>query len=66
MQRLGIHREIRMAVTGHAQPRDAAAIYEKHDFRQEARQAVERLAQEVARISGQAEEARVIQLFPVR
>jgi integrase len=65
MQRLGVHREIRMAVTGHAQPRDAVAVYERHDWRQEGRQAVERLAQEVARISGQAEEARVIQ-FPGR
>ncbi|MCA3278744.1 MAG: tyrosine-type recombinase/integrase [Roseomonas sp.] len=65
MQRLGVHREIRMAVTGHAQPRDAAAVYERHDFRQEAHHAVERLAQEIARISGQAEDARVIQ-FPGR
>ncbi len=64
MQRLGIHREIRMAVSGHAQPRDAAAGYERHDWRQEARQAVERLAAEIARISG-ASETSVI-LFPVR
>ncbi len=65
LQRLGVHREIRMAVSGHAQPRDAAAVYERHDWRQEARQAVERLAQEIDRISGQAEDARVIQ-FPGR
>ena len=64
MQRIGIHREIRMAVSGHAQPRDAAAGYERHDWRQEARQAVERLAQEIARISGKSE-AKVLP-FPGR
>jgi integrase len=59
MQRLGIHREIRMAVTGHAQPRDGASAYEHHDFRQEARAAVERLANEVARISSEEQTATV-------
>ena len=64
MQRIGIHREIRMAVSGHAQPRDAASVYERHDFAQEARVAVQKLAQEIARISGTSE-AKVLP-FPGR
>lgn len=64
MQRIGIHREIRMAVSGHAQPRDAASVYEHHDFAQEARVAVQKLAEEIARISGTSE-AKVLP-FPGR
>jgi integrase len=43
MQRLGIAREVRQRVTGHAAPRDGAASYEHHRFDNEARRAVERL-----------------------
>ena len=51
MQRLGVSREVRMRVTGHALPRDGASSYEHHDFKKEAFAAVENLAQGVARIS---------------
>ncbi|MBR0671724.1 tyrosine-type recombinase/integrase [Neoroseomonas soli] len=50
MQRVGIAREVRQRVTGHAAPRDGAASYERHRFDDEARRAVERLADEVGRI----------------
>lgn len=50
MQRLGIAREVRQRVTGHAAPRDGAASYERHRFDDEARRAVERLADEVGRV----------------
>jgi hypothetical protein len=50
MQKLGIGREVRMRVTGHAPPRDGAASYEHHDFEQEAYAAVEKLAAELERV----------------
>ncbi len=50
MQKLGISREVRMRVTGHAQPRDGASSYEHYDFDKEAFAAVERLAAEIERI----------------
>ncbi len=50
MQKLGISREVRMRVTGHAQPRDGASSYEHYDFEREAFAAVERLAAEIERI----------------
>ncbi|WP_368414840.1 tyrosine-type recombinase/integrase [Falsiroseomonas sp.] len=50
MQKLGISREVRMRVTGHAQPRDGASSYEHYDFEKEAFAAVERLAAEIERI----------------
>ncbi len=50
MQQLGIPREVRMRVTGHAQPRDGASSYEHYDFEKEAFAAVERLAAEIERI----------------
>lgn len=51
MQRLGIAREVRQRVTGHAAPRDGAASYEHHRFDDEARRAVQHLADEVERIA---------------
>ena len=51
MQRLGIVREVRMRVTGHAPPRDGAASYEHHGFEREAFAAVEKLAAEIERIT---------------
>jgi len=51
MQKLGIAREVRMRVTGHAPPRDGASSYEHHDFEQEAFVAVDKLASEIERIS---------------
>jgi len=50
MQRLGIPREVRNRVTGHAGPRDGASTYEHHDFEQEAYAAVEKLAAELERV----------------
>ena len=50
MQKLGIAREVRMRVTGHAPPRDGAASYEHHDFEREAYAAVEKLAAELERV----------------
>ena len=50
MQKLGIVRQVRMRVTGHAPPRDGAASYEHHDFEQEAYAAVEKLAAELERV----------------
>jgi len=50
MQKLGISREVRMRVTGHAQPRDGASSYEHYDFEKEAFAAVGRLAAEIERI----------------
>ena len=50
MQKLGIVREVRMRVTGHAPPRDGAASYEHHDFEREAYAAVEKLAAELERV----------------
>lgn len=50
MQKLGINREVRTRVTGHAQPRDGASSYEHYDFEKEAFAAVERLAAEIERI----------------
>ena len=50
MQKLGIVREVRMRVTGHAPPRDGAASYEHHDFEREAYVAVEKLAAELERV----------------
>jgi len=52
MQKLGIAREVRMRVTGHAPPRDGAASYEHHGFETEAFAAVEKLAVEIGRIKG--------------
>jgi len=51
MQKLGIMREARMRVTGHAPPRDGAASYEHHGFEREAFAAVEKLAAETERIT---------------
>jgi hypothetical protein len=51
MQKLGIAREVRMRVTGHAPPRDGAASYEHHGFEREAFAAVEKLAAEIERIN---------------
>ena len=51
MQKLGIAREVRMRVTGHAPPRDGAASYEHHGFEREAFAAVEKLAAEIERIT---------------
>jgi integrase len=51
MQKLGIAREVRMRVTGHAPPRDGAASYEHHGFEREAFAAVEKLAAETERIT---------------
>jgi integrase len=51
MQRLGIPREVRSRITGHAQPRDGASAYEHHSFEVEARDAAERLAAEIDRIA---------------
>ena len=53
MQRLGIPREVRSRITGHAQPRDGASAYEHHSFEVEARDAAERLAAEIDRITNQ-------------
>lgn len=50
MQKQGISREVRMRVTGHAQPRDGASSYEHYDFDKEAFAAVERLAADIERI----------------
>lgn len=50
MQKLGISREVRMRVTGHALPRDGASSYEHYDFDKEGFEAVERLAAEIERI----------------
>jgi hypothetical protein len=50
MQKLGISREVRMRVTGHAQPRDGTSSYEHYDFEKEALAAVERLAADLERI----------------
>ncbi len=50
MQKLGIPREARIRVTGHAPPRDGAASYEHHGFEREAFAAVEKLAAEIERI----------------
>ena len=58
MQKLGISREVRMRVTGHAQPRDGASSYEHYDFEKEAFAAVERLAAEIERIRSSAAPAR--------
>jgi integrase len=54
MQKLGIAREVRMRVTGHAPPRDGAASYEHHGFEREAFAAVEKLAAEIERIKSSA------------
>jgi integrase len=43
MQRAGVHKEVRDAVTGHAQPRSGALAYERHNFEHERRRAVENL-----------------------
>jgi integrase len=50
MQRLGIPREVRVRITGHAQPRDGASAYEHYDFKKETREGVEKLADELERI----------------
>ncbi|NBS43710.1 MAG: hypothetical protein EBT34_08270 [Acetobacteraceae bacterium] len=52
MQKLGIAREVRMRVTGHAPPRDGAASYEHHGFEREAFTMVEKLTAEIERIKG--------------
>lgn len=54
MQKLGIAREVRVRVTGHAPPRDGAASYEHHGFEREAFAAVEKLAAEIERIKSSA------------
>jgi integrase len=54
MQKLGVMREVRMRVTGHAPPRDGAASYEHHGFETEAFAAVEKLAAEIERIKSSA------------
>ena len=58
MQKLGISREVRMRVTGHAQPRDGASSYERYDFEKEAFAAVGWLAAEIERIRSSAVPAR--------
>jgi integrase len=50
MQTLGIPREVRQRVTGHAGPRDGASTYEHYDFEREAYAAVEKLAAELERL----------------
>lgn len=58
MQKLGISREVRMRVTGHAPPRDGASSYEHYDFEPEAFAAVEKLAAEIDRIRHSAPAAK--------
>jgi len=50
MQRLQISEEVRRAVTGHGKRRSGASAYEHYGYSNEARDAVERLAEEVAKI----------------
>jgi hypothetical protein len=50
MQRLGISREVRARITGHALPRDGASAYEHYDFKKETQEGVEKLAAELERI----------------
>lgn len=50
MQRLGIPREVRARITGHALPRDGASAYEHYDFKKETQEGVEKLAAELERI----------------
>jgi integrase len=45
MQRAGVHKEVRDAITGHSQPRNGALAYERHNFELECRLAVEQLSQ---------------------
>lgn len=47
MQRLGVPRELRKTVQGHAVAHDAASAYEKHDFREEGRLAMQLLADHI-------------------
>jgi integrase len=51
LQRLGVPREVRDRVSGHAPPASGAAPYERHDFGREARDAVLRLQDEILRIA---------------
>lgn len=51
MQRLGIPREVRMAVTGQGQARDGASAYEHYGYAKEAKDAVARLSDEIARVT---------------
>jgi integrase len=47
LQKLGVTREVRRAVTGQGQPRDGASAYEHYGYAKEALEAVERLAAEI-------------------
>ena len=47
MQRLGVPRELRKTVQGHAVAHDAASAYEKYDFHEEGRLAMQLLAEHI-------------------
>jgi integrase len=51
MQKLGIPREVRMAITGQGQSRDGASVYEHYGYAKEAKEGVELLAAEIRRIT---------------
>ena len=51
MQKLGIPKEVRTAITGQGQSRDGASVYEHYGYAKEAKEGVELLAAEIHRIT---------------
>jgi hypothetical protein len=64
LQRLGVRQEVTEAVLNHASGKitGIAAIYSRHDYAAEKREALERWAEEVQRIIGGQPEAKVVPL----